>query len=358
MNKKVLGGALLVLGLVLVVVGLVLNLVVVPGMKQFPDDVNTTRLYSGTMTTLLNPATFAFMHDIPVDLERHFETEATDGKLALVLEDQVLSAQGQTLLEIIKRHSINRKTMEFSSGYPSAWASTEGFVDRGGLVMGWPIDTKKKDYLGWSDDYGATVPLTFAREEEHPRAKINTYVFTSSSTPQPIVPAAVTGMGLPTELPQAQLAALIGGLDISPSIAAALPLVIKQANWPDPVPLTYTYEYTGEYWVEPATGVLIDTHKIEIRRVGVSQELLDALVARLADLPIEVDLTMVSQLIPIEVFNLEYQSTDQSVQDAKKDAEDAKSQIQLFGTIVPLAAIIIGVLMALAGAFVFTRKAA
>ncbi len=358
MNKKVLGGALLILGLVLIVVGLVVNLVVVPGMKQFPDDVNTTRTYAGTMTTLLNPATFAFMRDFPVDLERHFETEATDGKLALVLEDQVLSAQGQSLLELVKRHSINRKTMEFSSDYPSAWASKEGFADRGGLVMGWPIDTEKKDYLGWSDDYGATVPLTFVREEEHPRAKINTYLFTSSSSPQPIVPAAVAEMGLPTELPQAQLATLISGLDINAGIAAALPLVIKQANWPDPVPLTYTYEYSGEYWIEPATGVLIDTHKTEIRRVGVSQDLLDALVTRLAELPIEVDLSMVSQLIPIEVYNLKYQATDQSVQDAKKDAQDAKSQIQLFGTIVPLAAIIIGVLMALAGVFVFTRRAA
>ena len=49
MNRKPLGGLLLVLGIVLIVAALVLRFAIVPGLKQFPGDVDTTRIYTGTM---------------------------------------------------------------------------------------------------------------------------------------------------------------------------------------------------------------------------------------------------------------------------------------------------------------------
>jgi hypothetical protein len=144
------------------------------------------------------------------------------------------------------------------------------------------------------------------------------------------------------------------GLD--PVIGQALPLLIKMAEWPDPIPLTYVYGYSGEYWVEPTSGVLIDTHKIEIRSVSVPDDLLTALVGKIEALPIKIDPTMISSLLPITVSHLEYQATDQSVQDAKKDAEDAKSKIHLYGTTLPIVAVLGGVVLGLVGIFLFTRK--
>ena len=355
MNRRVIGVLLVLIGLAAVAVGLVLMLVIVPGMKQFPADVDTTRNYEGTMPVLLNANTLGFMTDIPVDLVRHFKTEATDGKLALVLEEQTLSSQGTPLLEMTKRHAIDRKTMEFAAEYPAEWADREGFIERTGLVLGWPLDSEKKDYVGWSDDYRATVPLTFAGEEEHDRAKIGTYHFTSSSDPQPIHPDTVAAMGLPTELSHAQLGQMVGGLDINPMVAAALPTLIRQANWPDPVPLTYVYGYEADYWIEPTTGVLIDTHKIEIRSAGFSEELMGSLVEKISALGL-VDPAIVEQFLPVTVFHLEYRATDESVEDAKKDALDAKDQLALFGTTVPYIAIVAGALLALLGLILAMRS--
>jgi hypothetical protein len=355
MIRRATGYLVVLTGLVLIAAGLVLMLVIVPGMKQFPDDVDTTRNYEGTMPVLLNASTLQFMTDIPVELVRHFKTEATDGKLALVLEEQTLSSQGMALLEMTKHHAIDRKTMEFNNDYPAGWADREGLIERSGLVLGWPLDAEKKDYVGWSDDYRATVPMAFAAEEEHDRAGIKTYRYTSASDPLPIHPDTVAAMGLPTELSHAQLGQMIGGLDVNPMVAAALPTLIRQANWPDPVPLTYVYGYEAEYWIEPTTGVLIDTHKIEIRSAGFSEELMESLVEKIAALGL-VDPAIVEQFLPVTVFNLEYRATDQSVEDAKQDAQDARDDIALFGTTIPYAAIVAGAVLALLGLILAVRR--
>ena len=355
MNRRTVGVLLVLIGLAAVAAGLVLMLVIVPGMKQFPADVDTTRNYEGTMPVLLDASTLQFMNDIPVELVRRFKTEATDDKLALVLEEQTLSSQGTPLLVMTKHHAIDRKTMEFVAEYPAEWADREGLIERSGLVLGWPLDSEKRDYVGWSDDYRATVPLIFAGEEEHDRAQIKTYRFTSSSDPLPIHPDTVAAMGLPTELSHAQLGQMIGGLDINPMVAAALPTLIEQAEWPDPVPLTYVYGYEAEYWIEPATGVLIDTRKIEIRSAGFSDELMASLVERISALGL-VDPAIVQQFLPVTVFHLEYRATDQSVEDAKQDALDAKDQLQLFGTTIPYVAIVAGAVLALLGLIAALRR--
>lgn len=363
MNRRALGAILLLIGLVLVVGGLVLMLVIVPGMKQFPDDVDTTRVYEGSMAVLLAPqpdGSLVFINDFDVTLERHFYTEETDGELALVVEEQALSSDVLPApIQILKRNAINRKTMEWADDHPAAWDEKEGIYQRGGLTLGWPIDSEKKDYLGWSDDYRSTVDLVFDSEVEHPRAGIETYLYTSEYDLAPIDPAQVELMGFPPALPQEALTGLIGGMEgISPMIAQGFPLLMSLAEWPDPVPLEYYYEYFGEYWVEPSSGVLVDTHKIETRKVTIPAELLASLVEQLGSLPVDVDEAVIAELLPITVYALDYQATDQTVQDAKADAEDAKDQIELFGTTIPLVAIIAGAVLGVVGLFLAMRKPA
>jgi hypothetical protein len=362
MNKKTLGGILLALGLALIVASLVVMLVVVPDMKQFPDDVDTTRVYAGTMPVLLAPqpdGSLTFLTDLDVDLERHFYTEEINGNDALVVEQQTLSTEGQPLAELLKRQAIDRKSMLFLEEIPEEWADGEGIYQRGGLVLGWPIDTEKKDYDGWSDDYRDIVPLAFDSEVEHPRAGIDTYLFTSASEAKPIVPEQVEVMGLPTAIPQETLTELLAGMEgISPVMANAIPLLISMADWPDPVPLEYSYEYTGEYWIEPATGVLIDTHKVEVRKVTVPEELLASLVEQIDSLPIPVNSEIVTELLPLTVYHLDYQATDQTVQEAKDDAEDAKNQIELFGSTLPIVGIVTGLVLGAAGLFLVMQKSA
>ncbi|WP_162909969.1 porin PorA family protein [Aggregatilinea lenta] len=341
MSRKTIGALLLLIGLIAVAAGLVLMLVVVPGMKQWPDDVDTVRTYDGTMPVLLNAQTFEFMPDLTVTIERHVKTEATEGDVALVSEDQQLMMGGQPLQALHKLYAIDRKTMEYTADHPAEWDSQEGFRPRGGLVIGWPIDTEAKDYEGWSDDYNSVVPLTYADEVTHDRSGLETYLFTSSSEPQLIDPAAVQAMGLPEALPKEQLAALIGNTDLSPLVKNMLPTLLE--DWPeDTVPLQYYYNYDAQYWIEPQTGVLIDTTKHEVRTVGLSDEMLEG--SALAALPEE---QRASLRVP--VYDLTYQATDASVQDAKADAQDAMDQIDLFGTTIPYAAIAAGAIFALLG---------
>ena len=366
MNNKVIGGLLAVLGVVVVIAGIVLMTVIVPGMKQFPDDVDTTRYYGsfnedlspGTMNVLLNSATFEFLTDFPVTLERHFMTEETDGDLALVLEEQKLYAvseagdtEGQVLQTLVKRYAINRETMMFADEYPDEWASMEGFWPRQGLVLGWPIDSEKKDYDGWSDDYRDIVPLVFEGEIEHERSGLDVYFYTATSELKEIDPDAVVAMGLPQGLPKEQFQSLIESADVSDTMKRLLPALLTQ--WEeDLVPLKYYYEYWGEYWVEPQTGALIDTHKYEMRQVGLGDEFM-------AISPMLSEMTEEQRAASrVTVFELTYQGTEQSVEDAKNDAQDIIDQLQLFGTTIPIVMIVVGAVLALAGAFLFMRKPA
>jgi hypothetical protein len=260
-----------------------------------------------------------------------------------------MSSQGQVLQQLVKHYAINRKTMEWSDKYPASWADKEGFWKRVGLVMGWPIGTEKKDYTGWSDDYRATVPLTFDSKVKHDRAKIDTYYFTSGSGPLPIDPAQVAAMGRPLEIPKDRFQALVEGANVSAVVKAAVPMLLKQLEG-DNVPLQYYYEYEGEYWIEPTTGVLIDTKKHELRKVGLPDDVL-AKVPLLSNLTEE---QKAAQRVTVSDFT--YWSTDQTVQDAKKDAEDAKGKIQLFGTTLPIIAILVGLVLGIAGAFLILRK--
>jgi hypothetical protein len=435
MNRKALGGTLLVLGMVLVIVGVLLIVVIVPGLKQFPDDVDTTRQYENIepMTLLdTNPDDFGLKTLESVILQRHFETEKTDGDKALVYEEQLLLDADENLLRepLVKRYAIDRKSMEHLDQFPKDWSITPGFsTDRRGLVLGWPIDPDKKDYTGWSDDYQATVPLEFVEETTHPRADMDAYYFISVSdgfsafeeggdglATSEIDPNWAKEIGLPAELPKAQLPGLLPEdmrADVEP-LLDELPL--------ESLGLAYYYEYYSEYWIEPETGVLLDTHKREIRQAGLSQAAKDELAAiqqsivdqaaqemiaaipetqvnflgqeRVEQIvndiltkdrsewsdwavnivdgmePEERDALMqqVGQLqggmaslaeiaeMKVTVFELSYQATDDSVQDAKADAEDAINQLTLFGTYLPIAAIVIGVLIAIAGAFALFRR--
>jgi hypothetical protein len=347
MGGKGLGWLLAIVGVLLVAAGLVVMLAVVPGMKQLPADTDTTRTYEGTMATLVNPKTFESMNDLPIELERHFYVVATDGDLALVAEERKMTSAGQALQEGVNHFSVDRVTMEWSDDYPEEWAENQGFWPREGYVMGWPMDVEQKDYTGWSDDYMSTVPLTFAEEATHERSGMTLYKFMSASDPQPIVDEMVQGMGLPSELPKEQLALLLGRADLSAAVKAMLPALVEQL--PATVPLGYYYDYEGTYWVDPATGIIVDTEKRETRTVGLDP---DAIAGTpLAMLPED---QLAALRLPVIDFT--YAQTDASVEEAKADAEDAAGKLQLYGMILPIVGIVAGAVALVLGIVFIARK--
>ena len=346
---KGLSWALTIIGVLLLAAGLVLMLAIVPGMKKMPADTDTTRDYEGTMVVLLNPADFTFQKMLPITLQRHFAVTETDGDLALVKEEKTMMTGTTPLQQVVTHYAVDRTTMLATDQYPEDWATSEGFLPREGIVLSWPMDTEQKDYTGWSDDYMSTVPLTFAEEATHERSGMTLYKFTSSSDPKPIVPEMVAAMGLPTELPKAQVQQLLGQIDLS-----ALPgdmLTQLFAMLPDPVPLGYYYGYDGTYWIDPVTGIIVDVEKAEKRSVSLSPDLLEG--TPLALLPEE---QMAGLRVPVSDFK--YTATDASVVEAKADAEDAGSKLQLYGTTLPWIGIVAGAVLLVIGLVLMRRKAA
>jgi hypothetical protein len=342
-----LGWVLAVVGAVLLAAGLVVMLVVVPGMKQLPADTDTTRTYEGTMATLVDPQTFETMRDLPIALERSFFVVETEGDAALVKEERSMTSGGQSLQQVVNHYSVDRVTMEWTGDHPEEWAENEGFWSREGHVLGWPMDTERRDYTGWSDDFMSTVPLTFVEEAAHERSGMTLYTFTSAGGPQPIADEMVAGMGLPTELPKAQLALLLGQADLGGIVGALLPTLLEQL--PETVPLGYSYDYEGTYWVDPSTGIIVDTEKRETRTVGLSPDAVES--TALALLPEE---QLSALRLPIMDFS--YTATDASVEEAASDAEDAAGTLQLFGTTLPIVAIVAGVILLAVGLLLALRR--
>jgi len=339
--KGRIGGLLVVfLGLVLVAAGLVLKFALLPMMAVWPDDVDSTRTYEGTLVTMLNPAALAtmdlanlFISDVPVTVERHVTTEQVQGNKALVREQVQAKGPDGGLIAALNTdpdgqhttywYTINRRTTEHIPNF-----STEPGVDenRRGLVIGFPIGTEKRDYEGWNDDYQATQTAVFRGVVEHEGVK--TYHFQAQSGSKTIKDPMVLAM-FPESLPKGLIVGLAPQLGLPPEVLQGLATLLPLL--PDPVPLTYVYRYATDYWVEPTTGMLIDYAKDEARLLSLGGQ-------------------------EVEVFRLTYEATAQSIADAKKDAEDGKGLIVLFGTIVPYAAIGLGAVIALGGAFMLRRK--
>ena len=166
MNRKLLAGLLAGLGVVLVVAGLVVMLAIVPGMKKLPSDSDTTRTYTGTMATMLNPQTFKFSHNVPIVITRHVKVEATSGNLAEVSDERRMTTGQQVIEDLTSTYAVNRSSMMAvgTHGVPAAWQKAPGYWPRSGIVFSWPIGTQKRDYVGWSDDYRSEVPLRFTGE--------------------------------------------------------------------------------------------------------------------------------------------------------------------------------------------------
>jgi hypothetical protein len=331
--------------------GLVLKFAVLPAMAVWPDDVDSTRTYEGTLVTMLNPQALQtgdlaslFLENVPVTVDRHVTTEQVDGNQALVRE--VVQARGPDgqLIPALNTdpdgqgttywYAIDRKTTE---EVPNFTDNTGVDDNRQGLVIGFPIGTEQRDYEGWSDDLQRLQPVVFEGVEEH--EGVSTYHFTSSSGPGPLLDPVILAM-FPESMPKGIVQALAPQLGLSAEMMLQFGMLLPLL--PDPIPFTYLYEYATEYWVEPTTGMLIDYTKDESRILA-----------------IEVDPSIVSLgMVPVgDVFHLVYEQSDQSIADAKQDAEDGKGTINLFGMIIPYAAIGVGAaLILLGGGLLLVRK--
>ncbi len=338
MRSRSMGGVAVAVGVALLAVGLFVQFAIVPGRAQFPDDVERHRFYEGELGVMLDAEALAagdlanvFVRNVPITIDRLVETVDTKDGDAVVEDTSTVSGPAGPLLASENVYVIDRKSMEHQSADVIAEFGDDRVIEREGLVIGFPIDTEAKDYVGWNGDTFQTDVLTFVGEEDH--AGLATYRFSAASGPTLIVDPVVLA-SLPPALPKVAIEQLVPALGLPDEAVAQLAAVLP--TLPDPVPLSYTYTYETSYWVEPTSGVLVDYEKMESRQVA---------------------LDVGGQLAPItEVMRLDYAQTDASIAESVADAEDAKSMLFWQGRVLPFALMFGGLLIAGAGAVVASRS--
>jgi hypothetical protein len=303
--------------------------------------VDSTRNYDGTLQVMLSPQALStmdlanlFLREVPTTISRHVTTEETQGGQAIVREVGTMFGPGdQEIIGSDTWYAIDRKTMNaVSQDAVSDFENAAKISDREGLVIGFPIGTVAETYEGWSSDYQTTVAINYVKEEE--RGGLNTYVFESQSPAKETMDPEMLAI-FPPAVPKALLVTLAQSLDLPASMSERFAAILP--DLPDLVPLKYTYEYETTYWVEPSTGVLVDYGTHEAYQAALSIE----------GIPVPVPLT--------PVFEQSYHLSAASVQDAAGDANDGKSQLQTFGTTIPILLGVIGLVLAIVGAFLLRR---
>jgi len=337
-KTKGIGIAILALGVVLVAGGLAIKYVVLPSQAKFPADVDTTRVYDGELAVMLNAAALQtgdlanlFFKDVPVTIDRTVKTvEVGGGDGAIVSDHAVMNSPQGPLAESLSIFAIDRKTMEAIEDF----SGDARIIPREGLVIGWPIGSEPEDYVGWNGDTLSTTEIKYVGEEE--RAGVKTYKYRAVSEPKVIVDPELLAQ-FPPAFPKATLVQLAPALGLPDEMMAQLAPVLEVM--PDPVPLTYTFAFDKTYWIEPTTGILIDIDVMESRAV--------ALAVPGAPEPVAL----------AEVQHLEYVTSPASVQDAVNDADNAISQLNLFGIYIPVALIFLGAVGILGGVYyAFMKK--
>jgi Porin PorA len=320
------GIGLSVLGVLCLVAAAVLAWVVVPARKQLPADTDTTRQFEGTARFLLNTQALtagdlraAVKIDAPVTATRTVKVQATDGGTAEVADQRQLAADGQTVGQSQVTYAVDRTSLEAATP-PSGWQVTP----HEGLTVSFPIDARQQQYTGWVNETQTTTPIQFQREES--KGGVNTYVYTARTDAAPIKDPQVLA-SLPLSLPISVLSALAGVIPLSPEAQAALAKALP--GLADPVQLNYTYQSTSTYWVEPTTGIVVDSEREEIRKAGIN-----AGAETVGGLP---------------VYDVSTKYTADSVAAAADQASDARNTIEAVGSTLPWVLGGAGVVLLIAG---------
>jgi len=199
-------------------------------------------------------------------------------------------------------------------------------IEAKGLLVGFPIGTYKKSYTGWLAETGTTGTIKYVREGQ--LKGLTVYQFRGTSTQALPAPPS----GAPAALPKSQLPGLAQAI----GLPAAMQQQLAQAlgALPDPIPLTYGLTQADSYSVEPDTGVIVDMTRNTRITVG------------LAGLPL--------QPIPVMTLGLNYEPA--SVTAMADKADNARTDMMLYGTWLPIGLGVAGLAFLAVGIVMLRRQ--
>jgi hypothetical protein len=196
--RKVLSLIALVLGLFSLAAVLIVRFAVAPAKAVLPSDTDTTRTYTGTAATLLNPAVLtggsgpALLTNVPVTVTHRDAVLQTKGGNALVSDIKIVTANGAKVAGVDYKYAVDRTNL----GEGTKFA---GVVAQKGITFNWPVRTEKHNYIGWVSDTHATTVLKYTGTAK--RGGLTTYVFTTMTAPARITDSQVLA-ALPQALPR------------------------------------------------------------------------------------------------------------------------------------------------------------
>lgn len=325
---------LAVVGVLLVVAAAVLRFVVVPSVTKLPEDLDVTLEFEGTYNGI-NPAvlsggaTEVMAEDVPIEATRNVTAQSSDGDTEIVRRHDERTVGGGEPAVTEVRFNVDRETAE-------AGPAPEGagdVQDAEGLVFTLPVGPEPEDgvYEYWDQYTLQSAPVTFEGEERFGGRDV--YRYESLAEGELADPAA---MGLPMSLPKETLAELAPGLEgmVPAELLAALPAVLP--SLPAEIPIEWTSSTTTFVDADQELGATIAG--------GSTQEVTGTL-----------DLGITTVDVPFATIAI--YSTDDSIEDRGDTVAGDSRLLNLVGTIIPIVALVLGVLL-LVAALLLARRAA
>jgi len=300
-------------GVLLLAAAAAARFTVLPEIHQVPADLDTTIHYAGT-ATMLNASALA-----SGDLAHAFATgvpvTAVHGTTAVMSNAVVVTgADKSTLLGSQHVYALDRVTLEAVT--PPAGSEAEPAT---GLVLGFPLTPKATDYQYWDTTTQTATPAKYTRTETHAGRDTFVYIVQAAGP----VKDPKTLAALPANLPKATLAGLATALP--PAQQAALAPFLPQL--PDVLPLSYTSVTETTFWVDTATGSVLETQQKQTITAGLSSPA--------GSLPLAA------------VVELNLKTADADVTSGAATAADAQQALTLIGVVAPLVLAVLGVALLL-----------
>jgi hypothetical protein len=356
-----------VIGLLLLVGALLWITVAEPALVKYPTDLDETAHAEGTVTFFLDPETREpaeppIEAELIIDRRLTVDADASDGDIAVVdeIDEQTIGGEPS---ELRQRYVIDRKTLENVADDRAFAYDEANITDRSpAYSINLPLDAGDGPYDVWKNETGATYE--FSATEEYEVDGVELRLFEGSASDVPVTDAYIAALapqGVPTELTLDELRPILAasGLDLDALLAALLPnlapadtealLGVAQA----PVPLTYVLSVNAAFGVEPRTGAIVDLQQISqtvsARPDPAVLEQINGVLERYPQVPEAVSAIDTLQGFvegpPIDVFEIAYAQTEDSVSETVATANDLASQIALAQRTIPLGLVIAGAVL-------------
>jgi Porin PorA len=324
-----------VIGLILLIAAGLLAWWITPSyVARVPSDYNKTRTYDGTIHSLLDPAALASTNpasavrkNLPATLTQNVKVQQTSGNTALMQDTRAIKTGTSPVASFVEHYAVDRQTLMATRSHPSDWKVTPA----SGLTVSWPLGAKKQTYTGWVPYTETTTPLKYVKEVQ--QGGTTTYEYHASVPPTPIKNPQVLA-ALPKSLPTSLLPNLERAGLVSAAQITALSRIFPGAT---SIPLGYTYEASNNYFVSPASGLVVNLSNSETQMGGVK-------------LP-------TGQIIPfIPVLADSYHMSPASMSQAVTDAKNGSTAITTLGVTLPIIFASLGFLLVVLAVFLWMRK--